>query len=123
MVEETPRPETAFAAQPSYTQDELRDLDNFLATYPGQRRLLRYLYDHHDEAHTAESVKQKSGLEVGFLELKTLMVYKLLEARDESGQVVKFPFRLAPTARFHLRPEKKELIEAVLARKKWLGSL
>ena len=110
-------------ARPNYTRDELRDLDNFLSTYPVQRRLLKYLYDNYNEVHTIESVKQKSGLEVDFLELKALVVYKLMEARDELDQVVRSPFYLKEMARFYLRPEKKELVEAVLARKKWMGAL
>lgn len=123
MTKKNPQAEEALTARPHYTRDELRDLDNFLSTYPVQRRLLKYLYDNYNEVHTVESVKQKSGLEVDFLELKALVVYKLMEARDELDQVVRSPFYLKEKARFYLRPEKKELVEAVLARKKWVGAL
>jgi len=121
MRETNSQPEIS-TAQPNYTRDELRDLDNFLSTYPVQRRLLKYLYDNYIAVHTVESVKQNSGLEVSFLELKALVVYKLLEAHDELDAVVRSPYYLKETARFYLRPEKKELLEAVLARKKWLTS-
>ncbi len=111
--------DAAASAQLRYTRDELMALDNFLTTHPSQRRLLKYLHQHKDETHTLASLQVNSGVPVALLDLKALVVHKLLEARDARSRVIPFPISLQEDSQFRILPSKLDLIEAALQRRKW----
>jgi hypothetical protein len=118
---ETSRPAGAGAepSQPNYTQEELAALDNFLTTHPSERRLLKYLFEHRQQAHTLASLAGSCGAPVSLLDLKALVVYKLMEARDAQGHLVPYSIGIREDNCFTLLPAKLPLIEAALQRRKW----
>jgi len=97
-----------------FSHEEWLSLHSFLRTYPKQRRLLKYLHEHADQEHTVESLNRDSPEEIVFLDLKALLVHKLLSARNRDGRPVSVPLHLEEGASFRLLPEKKALIQAVL---------
>lgn len=97
--------------------DEWMRLDNFLRTRPAQKTILKYFYDHPDREHTVESLA-RDGLTASFLDLKALVVYRLLTACDRDGHPVTVPLHLRETARFRLAKEKIPLIRATLEKRK-----
>lgn len=112
------------AAQANYTRDELAALDNFLTTHPSERRLLKYLFEHKDETHTLESLHGRSGAPdagtpVTLLDIKALVIYKLMEARDGQDRVIPFPIDIRESSQFRILPPKLDLIEAALQRRNW----
>ena len=117
-----PSPSSANSAlpeKPGYSRDELMALDSFLTTHPSERRLLRYLYDHKDETHTVASLDAGMATAVTLLDLKALVVHKLMEARDARGRVIPFPIHIQEDSQFRILPSKLALIEAALQRRKW----
>ncbi len=119
-MEPSPSPaNSAIPEEPSYRRDELMALDNFLTTHPSERRLLGYLYEHKDETHTLASLNTGTATAVTLLDLKALVVHKLMEARDSRGRVIPFPIYIQEDSQFRILPSKLDLIEAALQRRKW----
>ncbi len=110
---------TAATAQPNYTRDELAALDNFLTTHPSERRLLKYLFEHIDETHTLVSLSGRYGASVTILDLKAMVIYKLMEARDAQGLVIPSPIDIRESSQFRILPAKLDLIEAALQWRNW----
>lgn len=101
-----------------YTKDEFNSLMNFLRTYPDKQLILKLMYENPDSSYTVDSFNQSFGTKVSFLDLKSLVIYRVLNCLDEKGQLIANPFLMRETNLFRLNPEKRELAEVCLRRLK-----
>lgn len=101
-----------------YDRSDWISLDNFLTTHPALKKITRWFNEHPDELLTAEEFSQKYGQPHSWLDLKGLVIHKVLTPIDPQGNYIDLPFRIGENTRFRYNAKLQKLVEDVLAKVK-----
>lgn len=101
-----------------YERMEWISLDNFLTTHPALKKITRWYVEHPDEMLTAEQFTAAYGQPTSWLDLKGLVVHKVLSPYDPDEALITLPFRIDGTTRFRFNRKLTKLATDVLAKTK-----
>jgi hypothetical protein len=101
-----------------YDRYDWISLDNFLTTHPALKKITRWFHEHQEELLTADEFSQKYGQPHSWLDLKGLVIHKVLTPVDPQGSYIDLPFRIDGTTRFRYNPKMQQLVQDVLAKVK-----
>ncbi len=101
-----------------YERMDWISLDNFLTTHPALKKISRWFFEHPDELLTADAFAEKYGVPATWLDLKGLVVHKVLTAIAPDGAIITLPFEVGETTRFRFNRALSKLVEDVLAKTK-----
>ncbi|MGH9490214.1 MAG: hypothetical protein ACRD2F_15270 [Terriglobales bacterium] len=101
-----------------YERMDWISLDNFLTTHPALKKIARWFFEHPDELLTADAFAEKYGVPATWLDLKGLVIHKVLTPLDPSGEIITLPYTIGADTRFRLNHSLAKLVEDVLAKTK-----
>lgn len=93
-------------------------LDNFLTTHPALKKISRWFFEHQEELLTADVFAEKYGVPATWLDLKGLVIHKVLTPVGPDGQILTLPYTIGASTRFRFNPSLAKLVEDVLAKNK-----
>lgn len=91
-------------------------LDNFLTTHPALKKIARWFMEHPEDLLTAEQFSAAYGQPTPWLDLKGLVIHKVLTPISPSGAMVSMPFVIDAVTRFRFNRSLHKLTEDVLAK-------
>jgi hypothetical protein len=101
-----------------YERMDWISLDNFLTTHPALKKITRWYLEHPDQLLNADDFSAAYGQPTSWLDLKGLVIHKVLTPINPSGEMITLPFVIDATTRFRFNPKLKQLAEDVLAKNK-----
>lgn len=93
-------------------------LDNFLTTHPALKKIARWFFEHQDELLPASAFAEKYGVPATWLDLKGLVIHKVLTPVAPDGQIISLPYAIGADTRFRFNQSLSKLVEDVLAKTK-----
>lgn len=91
-------------------------LDNFLTTHPALKKITRWYLEHPDELLNAEQFTTAYGQPTTWLDLKGLVVHKVLTPIDPQGEIITLPWAIGASTRFRLNRKLEKLATDVIAK-------
>ncbi|MGH9536094.1 MAG: hypothetical protein ACRD2E_14690 [Terriglobales bacterium] len=101
-----------------YERMDWISLDNFLTTHPALKKIARWFFEHPDELLTAAAFAEKYGVPATWLDLKGLVIHKVLTPIAANGDIVALPFTIGDDTRFRFNTTLTQLVADVLAKTK-----
>ncbi|MGH9412589.1 MAG: hypothetical protein ACRD0Y_02510 [Terriglobales bacterium] len=101
-----------------YERMDWISLDNFLTTHPALKKISRWFSEHPEELLTAEGFAAAYGQPASWLDLKGLVIHKVLSAYDSQDQLITLPFTIGAETRFRFNRKLEKLVADVLAKVK-----
>jgi len=101
-----------------YERMDWISLDNFLTTHPALKKITRWYVEHPDELLTAEQFTAAYGQPTSWLDLKGLVIHKVLSPLNPQGELITLPFVIDGSTRFRLNRKLEKLAADVLAKLK-----
>ena len=93
-------------------------LDNFLTTHPALKKMTRWFLEHPEESVTAEQFSAAYGQPASWLDLKGLVIHKVLSPYNPQGELITLPFVMDGTTSFRFNRKLEKLTADVLAKNK-----
>ncbi|MGH9465969.1 MAG: hypothetical protein ACRD1Y_01315 [Terriglobales bacterium] len=101
-----------------YERMDWISLDNFLTTHPALKKITRWFWEHPEELLTAEAFSTAYGQPASWLDLKGLVIHKVLSPYDADGQLITLPTVINAATRFRFNGKLATLVADVLAKVK-----
>ena len=101
-----------------YERMDWISLDNFLTTHPALKKITRWYLEHPDQLLGADEFSAAYGQPTSWLDLKGLVIHKVLTPINPAGELITLPFVIDATTRFRFNLKLKQLAEDVLAKNK-----
>lgn len=100
----------------AYERMDWISLDNFLTTHPALKKITRWYLEHPEDLLDAAQFTAAYGQPTSWLDLKGLVIHKVLTPIDPQGELITLPFVIDGTTRFRFNLKLKQLAEDVLAK-------
>ncbi|HXR97056.1 MAG TPA: hypothetical protein VN709_04350 [Terriglobales bacterium] len=101
-----------------YERMDWISLDNFLTTHPALKKITRWYLEHSDQLLNADEFSAAYGQPTSWLDLKGLVIHKVLTPINPAGEMITLPFVIDASTRFRFNLKLKQLAEDVLAKNK-----
>ncbi|MGH9474834.1 MAG: hypothetical protein ACRD1C_00725 [Terriglobales bacterium] len=102
----------------AYDRMDWISLDNFLTTHPALKKITRWFLAHPEELLTADAFSAAYGQPASWLDLKGLVVHKVLSPYDPQGSLISLPLVIDAATRFRFNPKLEKLVADVLEKVK-----
>lgn len=102
----------------NYERMDWISLDNFLTTHPALKKISRWFHEHPEELLTAEAFSAAYGQPTTWLDLKGLVIHRVLTPYTPQDQLVTLPYEIGATTRFRFNRKLEKLVADVLAKVK-----
>lgn len=102
----------------AYERMDWISLDNFLTTHPALKKITRWFSEHPEELLDAGQFSAAYGQPTSWLDLKGLVIHKVLSPYNPAGQLITLPFVIDASTRFRFNRKLETLVSDVLAKTK-----